>query len=427
MSKFKVNKRLTSYTPQYNLVETLLGGTDSMRAAGTAYLPREPAETVENYNLRLARSVLFPQYEKTVDSSVGKIYASQINKEISEQLVPLSNDMDGEGTSLTGFAKQITTNAIHYGITYVLIDMPNESSEFNVAEIYPYCVEIKATNVVDINYIYSGKYVELTKFSYIETVDEDGKSIDQVREFITSEDGVVWSITRKDKSNKEYIYDFGKQVGVTTIPIVPVYGNKTLPFYGKPKLYNLALLNISHWRAYSDYLNIVHMVQCPLLVITGYEPTVDENGAQRQIAISPNSVFTTSSPTGDVKWVEVTGGSVNVGKQAIEDIENKMAVLGLELTTKSNMPETATGRLLDAATANSILTSIALDVESALIMIFLYAAEYLKLNAPTIDISIDTSYTVFDNSDFEKLIKLYEIGAVKSEEVLDWVKKHNII
>lgn len=436
MSKFKTGNKFVNLHERYSLIDTLLGGTEAMRAAGTKYLPREPREAPDNYNSRLNRSVLFPQYEKTVGTSVGKIFAKPLNIAVSSELERLITDCDGTGTPLRSFAKTITSSAINYGVTYVLVDYPilqNDASleDERAAGAYPYFVEIKPTSVLDLSYDYILGIATLTSFRFYEEFeDEDGKYVEQVKEFTLNRDTreVTWTIYRKGKNNKEVVHSFGTMVGLNEIPIVPVYGNKTAPFLGSPALYGLAQLNVTHWQIYSDYMNIVHMVQCPMLVVTGYQTKTNPDGTQEEMVISPNTVFKTDSENGDVKWVEVSGNSVNVGKDAISNLESKMAIMGLELVTaNTSLPETATGRLLDAAQTSSILSSIAMDVEYALVNMFLYASVYLGISAPTIDIKINTEYTLINNTSLENILKLYEMGLVKDVEVIQWVRDNKII
>ena len=44
--------------PRWHLIETLLGGTEAMRAAGETYLPRHSEETDKGYEERLSAAVL---------------------------------------------------------------------------------------------------------------------------------------------------------------------------------------------------------------------------------------------------------------------------------------------------------------------------------------------------------------------------------
>ena len=58
--------------PKWEMVETLLGGTSAMRAAGEDYLPRHAEEDGSNYFERLNSTTLYNMFELTLDTLVGK-------------------------------------------------------------------------------------------------------------------------------------------------------------------------------------------------------------------------------------------------------------------------------------------------------------------------------------------------------------------
>jgi len=72
---------------RWALPKALMGGTLAMRAAGTRYLPRHPAENSGIYTERASRSVLRNHFRRTVTKLVGRIFA--------EPLI-ISEDMPGE-------------------------------------------------------------------------------------------------------------------------------------------------------------------------------------------------------------------------------------------------------------------------------------------------------------------------------------------
>ena len=63
----------------WDLTGALLGGTKAMREAADAYLPREEGESTEGYNARLARSFLFPAFQRTIAALVGKVFAEEVS------------------------------------------------------------------------------------------------------------------------------------------------------------------------------------------------------------------------------------------------------------------------------------------------------------------------------------------------------------
>ena len=64
--------------PDWQLAKALLGGTRTMREAGETYLPAWPKEASEAYTQRLASAVLFPAYQRTVQTLSAKPFSKPI-------------------------------------------------------------------------------------------------------------------------------------------------------------------------------------------------------------------------------------------------------------------------------------------------------------------------------------------------------------
>lgn len=427
MSKFATSNKLLALQDDYNMIATLLGGTRAMRAAGETYLPREPREDRQNYLSRLNRTVLHPIYERTISTSVSKIFGQALDIQVSEQLNKLIEDCDGSGTSFRAFARTAATSACHYGVAYILVDYPNlnDATPEQQLAAYPYLTLIPANTALNVDYQYINGTAELTNFRYAENHPQYG---DCVREFVLDPQTrqvsyQLWA----QVDGKETAVEAGEIMGLDLIPIVAVYTNKTEPFMGKPLLSNLAEMNVTHWQMTSDYLNITHTVQCPMLVVTGYTPTIEADGTTKEIVISPNTVFTSPAADASVSWVEVSGNSVEVGRTAIKDLESQMSALGLEIVSPQSTQETATGRLLDAAETHSVLTAIAMDLEYALANTLWYAASYLRLPLDNIQVNINTDYTVQQTQNFPQVMELFRSGVITAQTLLDWVAKQNLL
>src|SRR3546814_9044534 len=61
----------------WDRIETLLGGTKSMRMAGSTYLPQHTEESDDNYNERLNVNILFNAMEITLDHYVGRPFSEE--------------------------------------------------------------------------------------------------------------------------------------------------------------------------------------------------------------------------------------------------------------------------------------------------------------------------------------------------------------
>lgn len=108
------------------IVIDLLGGTQAMREAGTAYLPMEPAEKLKAYQIRLNRSFLFNGYKGGVSKIVSYPFSRPVDLQkeelLPEGLAELHEDVTGGGTTLTHFARDFFESMIALGHAGVFVD-----------------------------------------------------------------------------------------------------------------------------------------------------------------------------------------------------------------------------------------------------------------------------------------------------------------
>lgn len=427
--KFDRSKIMSSLVKRYINVDDILGGTESMQAAGQKYLFKEPKESDINYKLRLRRTTLFPAYSRSVKNAVGKVYTKPLKVELPEILQEMRWNVDGAGQSMEAFAKDVTEKAIHYGITYIFVDYPKSTAESLADERNlnnnPYFVQITPLEVLEINTQWINNKLTLTYVRFFEDFYEDGEYHQQVKELTLNGSTVEYAIYRKDKKDQEYLHDTGVMSGIDAIPLVPVYGKKIAPYHGTPSLYDLYELNVAHWRAYSDFMNITHYSQVPMLKVKGLTPEYDDAGQKQDVIISSNTVFDLPAE-GDVAWVEVSGNASKVGQELLKDLEQKMAVIGLQLFMNTSERVTATENILDAAEEQSMLKSIVIDIEYALNEALVIAAIFKGVNTELVSLTIDSSYTVTNNSDFKYVMDMYNAGIVTAEDVLSEARNRNI-
>lgn len=413
------SKQLNELYWQWENVDDIVS-TWNMKAAGEKYLPREPGESDINFQLRLQRTTLFPAYSRSIKNAIGKVFNQPMTVELPPALELMKWNFDGQGSTVEAFAKTISERAIHYGIAYALVDMPRDGGT-------PYVVYISPRDVYDIQVEWIDNTVTLTRFAFQESYVTDGETQYQYKVFTLQDDTVLFEVYQ-DVNGQDTLVDSGVMESAPgTIPVVPVYGNKVAPYYGTPALYDLYELNARHWAVYSDYANITHHSQVPMLELRGFEAERDENGRERPVVISSNTVFRTTE-NGSVRWVEVSGAAADVGLKMLKDLEDKMAVTGLQLFLNTAQPHrTATEASLDAAEESSMLKSITLDIESALNLCLEFAAVMAGATTDSVSVSLNKDYTVMGDREFSHVKELYEMGLISAEDVIAEARSRKIL
>ncbi len=440
-----INSTATVATPSYpynvmsnkwRLVETLRGGTESMRAAGTYYLPKEPRETKEAWEFRLARTFLYNLYWRTVTSLTGLAFIKPVVVSgVPKELEYLEFNFNGSGNSISEVAYALCLDSVHYGLVHATMDFPKTDGEakslgeFKSAGYRPYCNHVNPTNLI----------------GWRNKVKPGVPILDQIRvkESVTVPSNVnEWSdkelsyvkVVRAEYT-EVYVYDPEYPdaeydlVDITEntlgyIPLATAYSNKTGFMTALPTLYDLAQTNLRHYQSSSDQNNILHVARVPFLHAGGFledELTGAEIGANRMIV--------SSSPDSFIKHVEHSGKAIGAGRQDLMDLENQMATLGADMLISKGVGRmTATARKIDQSESMSTLQLTLRSVEQMLEQLYVMAGHWLGIDATKVSVSIGDDLSVANEPNpTNALIALVDSGLITDEQAIEEGKRQGIL
>lgn len=116
-------------TRLWELPDDLLGGPLRMQEKAVQWVPVKEKEDPADWLRRVKAAVLFNGYRKALEDTVSKPFerpvSVQTEVDLGEFLEPIADDVDREGTNLTAFAEEVFREAVHRGLTHVLVDFPS--------------------------------------------------------------------------------------------------------------------------------------------------------------------------------------------------------------------------------------------------------------------------------------------------------------
>lgn len=417
---------------KWGMLHDLLGGTDTMRAASTKWLPKEEAEADDTYAVRLARSVLYNALADTVEKLVSKPFANTvtIRGELPENLESLEDNADYAGTDLTQFARDVFEAGVQYGLTHILVDFPKLGpltlAQERETGVRPSFIHIKPTQLIGWESVISptGKRI-LTQIRIAEERTEpDGKYGQTTRSYIRVYTPDTFELWAEDTDTNEW---FLEEEGTHTfgeIPLVTFYIQKVSHLVGTPPLEDLAHLNIAHWQSDSDQRNILRFARSGLLLITGVT-----EGEVPQVVIGPNQVLALTATDADMKYVEHTGKAIESGEHDLTKLEERMEVLGLQPLIQRTSMSTATGKVLDEARTQSNIQAWIHSLENALLTAFKFAAKWMDETLAddfSVDIFSDFSLSFKSNDDAKLLLEARLSGEISRELFLTEYKRRGM-
>lgn len=351
----------------------VLAGQDTIKAAGTKYLPQEPAELDEDYKRRLARSLFFEDYRDCVVNLTGMVFRKsptlgedvpelirgrQAEEGATEQAKEgLAENIDNAGTHLDVFIQRVFQDAF-FGHSFVVVDMPakDESVQTAADELASggrsyWCLR-QAKNALNWDTaVVKGKTI-LTQITFKEcSTERKGRFGEQevvrYRVYALDTNGnAFWELWKEveglDKSKKEIVLDSTgpiltkKGQPLKRLPIAIHYGEHEGFLQSRPPLKGIADINLAYYQKYSDLSNIEHMTCAVTLMVSGGD---DQN---KDLTMGGNRVLWL--PIGaEAEFLTVEGDSIPALERDLEMLEKRLCAKGLDFLKDDHyVPPTAT-------------------------------------------------------------------------------------
>lgn len=431
---------------EWDLVDTLCGGTFAMRQARSQYLPQEPKEPEVAYNNRVSKSVLTPLYKDAIYKLSGKIMRKppMIEDTTSSRVQELFDDIDAEGTGLADFTFELLKAGLNYGLTHILVDSPNFENlvdEMGVTDvtvaverelgIRPYALHIKPRQVIGWkSQVINGERVltQLRIEMHVKRDGEDEFTQVEMRQIMVHDIGRVRIYEEREIDGaKEWVLISDVPTDLDHIPLITIYVNKTGFMQGEPPLVDVAHLNVAHWQSDSDQRNILHVARVPILFGSGLG---DEERGDYELAVGPNTM--TRGPQGsDLKFVEHSGKGIEAGAKDLEVLEARMARLALNMILKQNTGnQTATARALDQAEADSPLAMLAMSVEEALTKVADEFAQFLGIGdsaGGSVQLFKDFGISTEDGEQIKHLLALRSSRDISRDTLWEELRRRGLL
>lgn len=424
---------------RWSKINSLLGGTEGMRAAGQAFLPRHTEEDVDTWQRRLERTVLTNIFRRTVKSLSGRPFTEEIIMEdVPEPLREMSEDVDKQGNDINVFAREVFSEGLAMGHTAILVDFPpitqtnDDGSTRTMADevrdgVSPYFVHIHPDNIIAaFSEVING--VELLTHIRIreDAIEREGmfgeKEVERIR---VMEPGFWWLYEKVKVNNRKEEWRVVAS-GETSLPFIPIamfYTDREALMLSNPPLIDIANLNIAHWQSSSDQRHILTVARFPILASSG---VVD----QGTTVIGPNEHLNTPDTQGRFYYVEHSGAAIEAGRNDLKDLEEDMVTLAMEPLLRKPGNVTATQRAVDAAEGHSELETLAIKFSETLTLAFQMAAMWLSVDWPEdakVVVYTEFGPTAQESKDIDQLIKMRSQGDISRESFFAELRRRNFL
>lgn len=439
----KQHRDYLKWLPRWQRCRDAAAGEDAVKERGETYLPRPSGQKDKDYAAYKKRAYWFNATQRTIDGLTGLIFRKELQLEAPESMAEWLRDVTLSGISLREFAAHVVDDAMQVGRAGILVDFPavDLTPDLTVAQIEatgarPYFVLYQAEDIINWRFARVGSKTQLVLVVLREYADVPGSNdefelseIEQYRVLDLEPNTATYRqrIFRKDKDGGEW-----KSIGEVR-PLIKGQPFKEIPFVfvgvgrndGKletPPIYDLANVNLSHYRTLADLENGAHWTGLPTPVFTGLSED------KKEIALGSTEAVVLPIG-GEAKYLEFTGQGLQALENRAKAKEDEMAVLGARiLATEKRQPETAETAAIHRAGENSVLASIANTVSRALDKILEIAREWGGLTGE-VKIQLNTDYLAIrmDPAMLASLLASLQAGKISHQDFFWYLQRGDVI
>ena len=275
------------FAPRWAVVEDCVAGSDAVKAKGKAYLPmpNEGDNSEENkrrYNQYVQRAVFVNFTSSTLEGVLGMVFRREPEIDLSATLEYLRDNATGSGVSLSQLLRSSISQTIQKGRMGFLVDYPAADSGLSQRDVAGMglsanVVKYEAQTIIN----WQTKSINGTVVLAMIVLSEDFK--------VYADDGFSWQVKPyhrvlrldDDGCYRQYVYnDLDAIIDIVEprkadgskwefIPFAFCGSTNNDSIIDKSPLYDIANLDISHYRNSADFEESSHVVGQPTPVFAG--------------------------------------------------------------------------------------------------------------------------------------------------------------
>ena len=449
-----IRPELSKLLPQYYLIRDCISGEPTIKGAKALYLPMPNAEdqSKENkarYENYLKRAVFYNVTRRTLNGLVGQVFMRDPVVKVPSLLNSVVENASGTGVSLLQQSKKTLSLTLAYSRAGLLVDYPEVPeggatvADLEAGRVRPTITTYSPQEIINWRLTERGaeEILSLVVLAESYTFADDGfemKNAAQFRVLKLDENGeyvmeiwseptpTAWAGDKTPKGNfqrtKEIRPKGADGLPLREIPFTFVGSENNDPQPDNPNLYDLASINVAHYRNSADYEESCFIVGQPTPVLTGLTEEWVKDVLKGTVAFGSRGGI--PLPVGgDAKLLQATENTMI--KEAMEAKERQMVALGAKLVEQKQVQRTAFEAKVEATSEGSTLSSTAKNVQAAYAWALKWCAKFVGVPDTAIVFELNTDFDIARMTPEERAqaIKEWQTGAITFEEMRSVLRK----
>lgn len=451
-----IRPELARLLPQYQLIRDCISGETVIKEGRTKYLPMPNAhdkspENMARYTAYLARAVFYNVTRRTLMGLIGTVFSEDPSVKLPSALQPVIDNATGTGTNLNQLAEISLGHTIAYSRSGLFVDFPDTSDQggasidqVETGEVRPTMYAYSPMEIINWRVIEQGATEVLSLVVLLEgfPISDDGFEVKNAPQFrvlkLDKAGNYVQEIWREPTASRWDGYTIPKKgdfrLSKTITPTGPDGKPlRTIPFWfigsqnndtnpDNPNMYDMASINVAHYRNSADYEESCFVVGQPTPVATGLTEEWVKNVLNGTLAFGSRAGVPLPSGA-DAKLLQADPNTML--KEAMDSKERYMTALGAKLVEQREVQRTATESKQDKAGENSILTSCANNTSIAYTAALKYAA-WLMSATGEVEYKLNTDFDIADLTpeEIKAVIEAWIKGTITFTEMRSMLRRY---
>lgn len=421
--------------------------TNIIVARALRYLPQpnatdQSAANIERYKAYVLRAVFYNATGRTLEGMAGQIFLRDPQVTLPTELEIMRDNADGSGLTLDQTANRCVRHCIAYGRAGVLVDYPVTNGTVTAKDvsdgtIRPTLIVYNPWDVINWRIEMRGAKKVLTFLVLREVIDEEG---DDGFQLSTYEQYRVLSLDPNTGDHLVELYSTTKSGFTQTATYSPTDAKgkplKEIPFHfvgsenndvlpNKPPLYDLASLNISHYRNSADYEESCFIVGQPTPVLSGLSEDWVKTVLGGTVTLGSRAAI--PLPVGaKAELLQAKPNSMPI--EAMKLKEDQMVSLGAKLVKLQKTAKTATEQIIETTSESSPLANISKNVSAAMVWALGIAADFVGAAKDKLEYTLNKDFdlTSMTADDQNAVIKQWQSAAISFSEMRTVLRRAGI-